>query len=158
MAVAQKPKEVWSQIIWQKDHLYIERSSVCLDVCQSFMSHPNHDQGPKPQSRTSRVIHNLNQDIKDIKVLCTFKFNVESWILKLRLFETLLSHSHDDKELKPLSGTSRVLHNSNQDFEDLRILCTFKFNEEIWNSEHRTFGTLLTDLHHDQGPQAPKKL
>ena len=78
MAVAQKPKEVWSQIIWQKDHLYIERSSVCLDVCQCFMSHPNHDQGPKPQSRTSRVLHNLNQDIKDMKVLCTFKFNVES--------------------------------------------------------------------------------
>ena len=126
--------------------------------CCSYNIKLYHDQEPKPQSKTSRVLHNSNQDFEDMRVLCTLKFNVESWILKLRLFETLLSHSHDDKELKPLSGTSRVLHNSNQDFEDLRILCTFKFNKEIWNSEHRTFGTLLTDLHHDQGPQAPKKL
>ena len=45
-------------------------------------------------------------------------------------FWTLLTRPLHDQEPKPQSGTSMVLQISNQDFEDICVLCIFKFNIE----------------------------
>ena len=40
-----------------------------------------------------------------------------------------------------------------QDFEDMRVLCTFFFNVESWILKHWLFRTFLTPPHHDQEPE-----
>ena len=67
------------------------------------MTHPYHIQEPKLQSGTSSVLNNSKEDFKDIQVLLTFKFNIESWTLEYKSFGTLLTHLHQEQEPKPRS-------------------------------------------------------
>ena len=73
-----------------------------------MIRYQNPSQEPPESSKTP------TKDFEDMRVPCTFKFNVESWISEHRLFGTLLTGLHQDQEQKLQSGTSSVLHNSNQ--------------------------------------------
>ena len=49
-----------------------------------------------PQSSTTPT-----KEFEDMKVLCMFTFNVESWISENRMFGTFLTPLHHDQEPKP---------------------------------------------------------
>ena len=106
-----------------------------------------------PSQKSPETSKTPVQDFEDIRVLCTFFFNVESWIWDHRLIVTLSTHPHHDQEPKPQSETSRDLHNSNQGLWEHGVFCTFLFNVESKISEHRLYGTFLATPHHDQEPK-----
>ena len=105
------------------------------------------------QSGTSRVIHNSNDNMEDSGVLYTFNLILQCQNVT---HQTPKAPRHSDpnyiefsswnsSQEPPESSTTQT-----QDFEDMSVLCNFKFNVESWILEHKLFGTLLTCLHQDQ--------
>ena len=81
------------------------------------------DQEQNSQSGTSRVIQTPTKDYKDMRVLCLFKFNVESSIWEHRLFGTLLTRPYHHQEPKPQSKPPESSTSPTKYFEDMRVLC-----------------------------------
>ena len=71
----------------------------------------------------------LNQDLKDMNVLCTFKTKIESQNLEHGC--TIVPKTSDPFSIKimilnPSQDPLAFLKASNQDFKDMNVLCTFK--------------------------------
>ena len=66
---------------------------------------PNPSQEPAAPSKAQ------NQDLKDINVLCTFKFKIESKNSDQRCTKDHLPYPNQDQNAKPQSGTFSVLQN-----------------------------------------------
>ena len=50
-----------------------------------------------------------NQHLKDMVILCTLKFKIESWNFEHRYIKNQWLYPNQDQDAKPQSGTSRVL-------------------------------------------------
>ena len=68
----------------------------------------------------------LNQDLKNIDVLCTFKIKIRSQKLEYGCTKDQWPYPNQYQNAKPQSGISSALQGPNQDLKDMDVLCTFK--------------------------------
>ena len=81
--------------------------SKISDPIQIKIKMPNPSQEPPASSKA------LNQDLKDMDVLCTLKIEIESWNLDHTCNKGQWPYPNQDQDVKPKSGTSIVLQSSN---------------------------------------------
>ena len=69
-------------------------------------------------------------------VLCTFITSSESQHSKYGCITDPPSYTNCDQDPKHQSGTSSILQISNLDFQDMKVLCTFKIKIESWKMKY----------------------
>ena len=102
--------------------------SKTSDHNQINIKMPNSSQEPPATSKAP------NEDLKDMDVLCTFKIKIESQILNICVSNT--SH-HIQIQIKipnPCQEPPAPTKASNQDSNEMDVLCTFKYKIESQNS------------------------
>ena len=78
--------------------------SKTSEYIQIKIKMPNPSQEPPASSKSP------NEDLKDMDVLCTFKIKIESQNLGHGYIKDQRPYPDQDKDAKPQSGTSSVIH------------------------------------------------
>ena len=81
----------------------------------------NQDEVTNPSQEPPALFKAPNGDFKDIDVLSTFKFKVESKNLDQGCIKDQLPYPNQDQDAKTQSGTSSILQTSNEDLKDMDL-------------------------------------
>ena len=104
-------------------------SKTC-DYIQIKIKMPNPSQEPPVSSKAP------NEDLKDIDVLCTFRFKIESQNSNHGCIKDQWPYPNHDQNAKPQSGTSSILQSPKWGLRSTDVLCTLKFRIESQNLDH----------------------
>ena len=69
----------------------------------------NQNKDAKPQSGTSSILKALNQDLKDMDILCTLKINIGSQHSECGWIKDQWQYPNQYQDAKPQSGTASIL-------------------------------------------------
>ena len=81
---------------------------------------PNSSQEPPVSSKS------LNQDFKDMDILCTFKIKIVSQNLDLGVIKDQWPYPNQDQDPKPRTGTPESPDTRNQDLKDMMCILSTK--------------------------------
>ena len=95
---------------------------------------------PNPSQEHSASSKALNEDLKDINVLCTFKIKIESQNSDHGYIKDHWQYQNQDQDAEPSQELSVSSKAPNEDLKDMDLLCTFKIKIE---SQHIDRGGAL---------------
>merc|ERR1711954_249692 len=101
-----------------------------IDHIQINIRMPNPSQEPPASSKA------LNQDLKDMDVLCTFKIKIESQIQNIGVPKTIDHIQIIIRMPNPSKEPPASSKAPNEDLKDMDVLCTFKIKIESQISEY----------------------
>ena len=101
--------------------------SKTSDNIQIIIKKPNPSQHPPESSKAK------NEDLQDIKVLCTFKIKIESQNSDRGCIKDRWTYPNQNQDAKPQSGISSILQSPQKALKDIDVLCPFKIRIENRN-------------------------
>ena len=93
--------------------LKIESQTLDHGCIKDQWPYPNLDQDAKPRSGASSILQSPKKDLKDMDVLCTFKFKIERQNLEHGCIKDQSQYPNQDQDDRPQSWTSIILQSSN---------------------------------------------
>ena len=98
--------------------------SKTSDHIQMKIKMPNSNQEPPATSKAP------NEDLKDMDVLCTFKYKIESQNSVHGYIKDQWPYPNQDQDAKPNSQNSSILQSPKSGLKDIDILCSFKVKSD----------------------------
>merc|ERR1711954_368674 len=91
---------------------------------------------PNPSEEPPASSKDLNQALKDMDVICTFKIKIESQNLAYGVLKTSDHMQINISMPNPSQEPPATSKAPNQDFKDMDVLCTFRIKIESQNLDY----------------------